>query len=130
MLTLKELEEYTGFTRDQLRRRLALLRPRLNGQVHRGPRGAILVEEEVAELLQELKALEDQGLGLAEALGVLTHNESSHMGGQGNTPVSQGTPRTVEPVWDELHWDLLIWRAWAILATLGLIVALILWNLK
>jgi len=123
MLTLKELEECTGFTRDQLRRRLALLRPRLNGQVHRGPRGAILVEEEVAELLRELKALEDQGLGLAEALGALTN-------GEGSPPVAQGGPRTAEVALDELRRDLLIWRTWAIAATLGLVLALTLWGLR
>ena len=130
MLTLKELEECTGFTRDQLRRRLALLRPRLNGQVHRGPRGAILVEEEVAELLRELKALEDQGLGLAEALGALTSGEGSPTEGQGGATVAQGAPRTAEVAWDELRRDLLIWRTWAIAATLGLVVALTLWGLR
>jgi len=130
MLTLKELEEYTGFTRDQLRRRLALLRPRLNGQVHRGPRGAILVEEEVAELLRELKALEDQGLGLAEALGALTSGEGSPTEGQDGATVAQGAPRTAEVAWDELRRDLLIWRTWAIAATLGLVVALTLWGLR
>ena len=130
MLTLKELEECTGFTRDQLRRRLALLRPRLNGQVHRGPRGAILVEEEVAELLRELKALEDQGLGLAEALGALTNGEGSPTEGQDGATVAQGAPRTAEVAWDELRRDLLIWRTWAIAATLGLVVALTLWGLR
>ena len=130
MLTLKELEEYTGFTRDQLRRRLALLRPRLNGQVHRGPRGAILVEEKVAELLRELKALEDQGLGLAEALGALTSGEGSPTEGQGGATVAQGAPRTAEVAWDELRRDLLIWRTWAIAATLGLVVVLTLWGLR
>lgn len=130
MLTLKELEECTGFTRDQLRRRLALLRPRLNGQVHRGPRGAILVEEEVAELLRELKALEDQGLGLAEALGALTSGEGSPTEGQDGATVAQGAPRTAEVAWDELRRDLLIWRTWAIAATLGLVVALTLWGLR
>ena len=134
MLTLKELEEYTGFTRDQLRRRLALLRPRLNGQVHRGPRGAILVEEEVAELLRELKALEDQGLGLAEALGVLTNGESSPTEGQGNANVGQDAPRTTkvtwDAAWDELRRDLLVWRTWAIVATLGLVLSLTFWALR
>jgi len=130
MLTLKELEEYTGFTRDQLRRRLALLCPRLNGQVHRGPRGAILVEEEVAKLLRELKALEDQGLGLAEALGALTSGEGSPTEGQDGATVAQGAPRTAEVAWDELRRDLLIWRTWAIAATLGLVLALTLWGLR
>lgn len=130
MLTLKELEECTGFTRDQLRRRLALLRPRLNGQVHRGPRGAILVEEEVAELLRELKALEDQGLGLAEALGALTNGEGSPTEGQGGATVAQGAPETLKVALAELHRDLLVWRTWAIVATLGFIVVLALWSLR
>ena len=130
MLTLKELEECTGFTRDQLRRRLALLRPRLNGQVHRGPRGAILVEEEVVELLRELKALEDQGLGLAEALGALTNGEGSPMEGQGGATVAQGAPETLKVALAELRRDLLVWRTWAIVATLGFIVVLALWSLR
>jgi len=130
MLTLKELEECTGFTRDQLRRRLALLRPRLNGQVHRGPRGAILVEEEVAELLRELKALEDQGLGLAEALGALTNGEGSPTEGQGGATVAQGAPETLKVALAELRRDLLVWRTWAIVATLGFIVVLALWSLR
>ena len=130
MLTLKELEECTGFTRDQLRRRLALLRPRLNGQVHRGPRGAILVEEEVAELLRELKALEDQGLGLAEALGALTNGEGSPTEGQGGATVAQGAPETLKVALAELRRDLLVWRTWAIVATLGFIAVLALWSLR
>jgi len=100
--------------------------PRWSG----GPRGAILVEEEVAELLRELKALEDQGLGLAEALGALTSGEGSPTEGQDGATVAQGAPRTAEVAWDELRRDLLIWRTWAIAATLGLVVALTLWGLR
>ena len=111
MLTLKESEELTGFTRGQLQRRLSLLRPRLNGQVHRGPRGAILVGEEVANLLRELKALEDQGLGLTEALSALTNGKGSPTEERDSASMGQRVPKTAEVAWDELRRDLFIWRA-------------------
>lgn len=68
MLTLSELAERTGYSRDQLKRRLARLSAQLNGDVRRGAHGKLLVSERVAEILSELKELEDQGLGLSEAL--------------------------------------------------------------
>lgn len=68
MLTLSELVERTGYSRDQLKRRLARLGAQLNGDVRRGAHGKLLVSERVAEILSELKKLEDRGLGLSEAL--------------------------------------------------------------
>ena len=68
MLTLSELAERTGYSRDQLKRRLARLGARLNGDVRRGVHGKLLVSERVAEILSQLKELEDQGLSLSEAL--------------------------------------------------------------
>jgi hypothetical protein len=68
MLTLSELAERTGYSRDQLKRRLARLGAQLNGDVRRGAHGKLLVSERVAEILSELKGLEDRGLGLSEAL--------------------------------------------------------------
>ena len=68
MLTLSELAERTGYSRDQLKRRLARLGAQLNGDVRRGAHGKLLVSERVVEILSELKELEDRGLGLSEAL--------------------------------------------------------------
>ncbi len=68
MLTLSELAERTGYSRDQLKRRLARLGAQLNGDVRRGAHGKLLVSERIAEILSELKELEDRGLGLSEAL--------------------------------------------------------------
>ena len=72
MLTLSELAERTGYSRDQLKRRLARLGAQLNGDVRRGAHGKLLVSERVAEILSELKELEDRGLGLSEALQELS----------------------------------------------------------
>ena len=72
MLTLSELAERTGYSRDQIKRRLARLGAQLNGDVRRGAHGKLLVSERVAEILSELKELEDRGLGLSEALQELS----------------------------------------------------------
>jgi len=72
MLTLSELAERTGYSRDQLKRRLARLGAQLNGDVRRGAHGKLLVSERVAEILSELKELEDRGLRLSEALQELS----------------------------------------------------------
>ena len=72
MLTLSELAERTGYSRDQLKRRLARLGAQLNGDVRRGAHGKLLVSERVAEILSELKELEDRGLRLSEALQKLS----------------------------------------------------------
>jgi len=68
MVTLSELAERTGYSRDQLKRRLARLGAQLNGDVRRGAHGKLLVSERVVKILSELKELEDRGLGLSEAL--------------------------------------------------------------
>ena len=71
MLALDELAKRTGYSRDQLKRRLARLGAQLNGDVRRGAHGKRLVSERVAEILSQLKELEDQGLSLSEALRAL-----------------------------------------------------------
>ena len=95
MLTLSELAERTGYSRDQLKRRLARLGAQLNGDVRRGAHGKVLVSERVAEILTELKALEDQGLGLSEALRALQlapqGAPEDTEGAPERTPVPRGT---------------------------------------
>ena len=68
MKSLTELEELTGYSRDQLKRRLALLRAHGRDGVHRGAHGALLVPDDLANLLRRMAELEQEGLSPREAL--------------------------------------------------------------
>jgi hypothetical protein len=68
MLTTKEVQELTGYSRDQLKRRLALLGAHGCDGVHRGARGALLIPEDLAKLLKRMAELEAQGFAPTEAM--------------------------------------------------------------
>jgi|GEM_PF-5389446 len=68
MLTTKEVQELTGYSRDQLKRRLALLGAHGCDGVHRGARGALLIPEDLAQLLKRMAELEVQGFAPTEAM--------------------------------------------------------------
>lgn len=67
MWTLREVSKATGYTLDQLRKRLAILAPYLDGEVQRGPRSAIVLSEQAVTILRRMAELEKQGHGLREA---------------------------------------------------------------
>ena len=58
----------TGYSRDQLKRRLALLGAHGCDGVHRGARGALLIPEDLAQLLKKMAEFERQGLSPTEAV--------------------------------------------------------------
>ena len=108
MLTLSELAERTGYSRDQLKRRLARLGAQLNGDVRRGAHGKLLVSERVAEILSELKALEDQGLGLSEALRALQLAPQSAPQDTEGAPECTPAPRNTIPVPVAVLWAMAV----------------------
>lgn len=108
MLSLSELAERTGYSRDQLKRRLARLSAQLNGDVRRGAHGKLLVSERVAELLSELKALEDQGLGLSEALRALQLAPQSAPQATEGAPERTPAPRNTIPVPVAVLWAIAV----------------------
>lgn len=62
MYAIADLERITGLTGNQIRDRLKLLSPILGDDVHRGPRGKILVGDKVLAALKRLAELEREGL--------------------------------------------------------------------
>jgi|Deesub1362A_J573_1020465.scaffolds.fasta_scaffold00385_30 hypothetical protein len=126
MLTLSELAERTGYSRDQLKRRLARLGAQLNGDVRRGAHGKLLVSERVVEVLSKLKKLEDQGLGLSEALREL---RLAPQGAQEDVVSAQ--ERTAAPKNTISIPIVLLWAVvglLGILAVEGALIAIALWR--
>lgn len=70
MKSLPELQELTGYSRDQLKRRLALLRELGRDGVHRGAHGALLVPDDLVQLLVRMAEQERKGLAPREALAL------------------------------------------------------------
>lgn len=68
MKSLSELQELTGYSRDQLKRRIALLRELGHDGVHRGAHGALLVPDDLVDLLVRMAEHEREGLAPREAL--------------------------------------------------------------
>lgn len=76
MYGIKELAEVLGLSEKQVRRRLSLILPHLDGHCRKGPRGKILVDERGLELLREMITRERAGSSLQEAARSIT--ELSH----------------------------------------------------
>ncbi|MEM1552418.1 MAG: hypothetical protein QXH03_07115 [Candidatus Bathyarchaeia archaeon] len=71
MKSLPELQELTGYSRDQLKRRIALLRELGHDGVHRGAHGALLVPDDLVDLLVRMAEHERKGLAPREALTIV-----------------------------------------------------------
>ena len=126
MLTLSELAERTGYSRDQLKRRLARLGARLNGDVRRGVHGKLLVSERVAEILSQLKELEDQGLSLSEALRELHRAPGGAPEDVVSAPERAAAPKSTISVPGMLLWAIAVLLG--ILAVEGALLIAALWR--
>lgn len=67
MYTIKDLAKVLGLSEKQVRRRLSILAPYLDGACRKGPRGKILVDEQVVDLLRTLLSRERAGISLNDA---------------------------------------------------------------
>jgi len=90
MYGIKELAEILELSEKQVRRRLALVLPYLDGHLRKGPRGKILVDEQGLDLLQEMVARERAGASLTQAVRslaqVLQSNIANGNNAKGNLP--------------------------------------------
>ena len=68
MYGIKELAEILELSEKQIRRRLSLILPYLDGHCRKGPRGKILLDERGKEILQEVIFRELAGSSLSEAV--------------------------------------------------------------
>ena len=75
----------TGYSRDQLKRRLALLSAYGCDGVHRGARGALLIPEDLAQLLKKMVEFERQGLSPTEAMTLALNSAHERPRAQENT---------------------------------------------
>ena len=96
MYGVKELAELLELSEKQVRRRLSLIMPYLNGHCRKGPRGKILVDEHGLELLREMilqeragSSLTDAARSVAELLHALDSN--GHDTSSGTLPEHEGT---------------------------------------
>ncbi len=68
MYTVTDLQRSTGFSDDQVRDRLRMLRTIMGDGVRRGPRSKLLVSDGVLASLRRMRELESSGLGPKEAI--------------------------------------------------------------
>ena len=83
MYTMSDLRAATGYSNDQLRARVRLLRGVVGHDVHRGPRGAIIVGDEFRAALDRMMSLERGGLGPQDARDRIA---DELRGGNGSNP--------------------------------------------
>jgi len=89
MYGIKELAEVLGLSEKQVRRRLSLILPHLDGHCRKGPRGKILVDERGLEILREMVSRERAGSSLQEAARSITELLNiTYTNGTGTVPES------------------------------------------
>lgn len=87
MYGIKELAEVLGLSEKQVRRRLSLILPHLDGHCRKGPRGKILVDERGLEILREMVSRERAGSSLQEAArSVMKFPDIVDTNGNGTVP--------------------------------------------
>jgi len=101
MKTLKDVAAELGLSPDSVRKRLRLL-GELNGNVQRGPRGVLLLSDEVVELLKELERIRtEEGLSLIQAGSRLAQRRTNLDGGQIQAG-SRLDPKRIQPESEEI----------------------------
>jgi len=96
MYGIKEIAEILGLSEKQVRRRLSLIFPHLDGHCRKGPRGKILVDERGLELLREMVLRERSGSSVKDAAAsVLELLQGTNRNGQSvlSGPFREGTER-------------------------------------
>lgn len=125
MLTLKQAATSVGYTADQVRKRLAMLAPLLDGAIHRGPRGAILLSEEAVDLLRRLRDLETSGHSLREAMSLALAQDGpgGPMLGPGSPTKAQGKPMSENGELIKILWTLVAILGFGVTAIVALGIA-------
>lgn len=95
MYAIADLERITGLTENQIRDRLGLLSPIFADDVHRGPRGKILVGDQVLAALKRMANLEHQGLSPKVAQGEVLR-EMGNPDGDGHPSLADPWLRLIE----------------------------------
>jgi len=80
MYTIPDLQRATGYSRDQLRDRLGLLRAALATDLQRGPRNKIVVGDRTLAALKRMVELEREGLAPQIAAGEVIREMGNHDG--------------------------------------------------
>ena len=96
MYGIKELAELLELSEKQVRRRLSLIMPHLDGHCRKGPRGKILVDEQGLELLREMILQERAGSSLTDAARSVAEllrapDSNGHKVLSGTLPEHEGT---------------------------------------
>lgn len=71
MFTMKDLQRVTGFSRDQLRDRLKLLKTIVGTDSQRGPRNCLLVGQTTLAALERMQQLENEKYGPQDAARII-----------------------------------------------------------
>ncbi len=100
MYGIKDLAELLKLSEKQVRRRLSLILPYLDGHCRKGPRGKILVDERGLEILRAVTLREREGTSLTEAarliIGELQRsNNNGHVASENSVREGAGTSGNV-----------------------------------